>query len=201
MGVGSVPATRRPAVGEDAGSVEALLAAVAVKDPYTAGHAHRVAVGSELIGRGLGTARRAFFSGCGHRPVSTSASWPCRPRCRTDRRRRRRSCDPRQRGGPGAGAGCRRRPGVLHHHERMDGHCGPVGAEDDPRFARAAIPWPRPRPPDALTDGCARRPRRWTSCGWPPGPSSTRSWSAAFAVSTAPKPSRTSISAGQGRRP
>ena len=54
MSVGEVPTARNPAMGQDPGAVAALLAAVAAKDPYTASHARRVAVGAELIGQQLG---------------------------------------------------------------------------------------------------------------------------------------------------
>ncbi|HEX3610644.1 MAG TPA: HD domain-containing phosphohydrolase [Sporichthyaceae bacterium] len=147
MGFGSVPATRRPAVGEGAGSVAALLAAVAVKDPYTAGHAHRVAVGAELIGRGLGLpperCAQLRLTGLLHDIGKLAVSTPV-----LRKSEELTAADVAElHDHPARGVDlladlevpAEVLAGVLHHHERMDGAGYPdrLAAGAIPEFARA----------------------------------------------------------------
>ena len=128
------------------GTVKALSAAIDAKDQYTQGHSERVAMLSEMLALKVGyseeEAGRIRISGLVHDvgKIGVAESVLCKPGRLTDEEFDMIKTHPR------IGHEIMKEipdlhdilPGVLHHHERWDGHGYPgnLAGEDIPRMAR-----------------------------------------------------------------
>lgn len=128
------------------GTVKALSAAIDAKDQYTQGHSERVAMLSEMLALKVGyseeEAGRIRISGLVHDvgKIGVAEAVLCKPGRLTDEEFDMIKTHPR------IGHEIMKEipdlhdilPGVLHHHERWDGHGYPgnLAGEDIPRMAR-----------------------------------------------------------------
>jgi len=128
------------------GTVKALSAAIDAKDQYTQGHSERVAMLSEMLALKIGysteDAQRIRISGLVHDvgKIGVSEAVLCKPGRLTDEEFEMIKTHPR------IGYEIMKEipdlqdilPGVLHHHERWDGHGYPdkLAGEDIPKMAR-----------------------------------------------------------------